>query len=709
MIGNHHLNTLKQRLHYFTNYADSIDDLKGPPHKGFLIFHLITCHSVTLRRTMYPSDNSTNASTVSSKRTRSPEPHDRVLRPRKRVRSDTTAVERNVVRPSRKRRKVPLRFKGVRGVFAYLARLLTVMPDELVYLEIFAYLEPRDLLALSRSCKRMRKILFSRSKMMDDIWRIARRNVEGNLPPLPRDLNEPQYAHLLFDTECEFCDKSSRHNLVLWKFRVRCCRDCLTTFRIFNWLDLLYELRPFVSFEILIKEKIQGKDQDDIIFDFKKASRLRAEFMALESDEARQTWIIRKREERTEIVDHAFLCEAWAEAQTERHNARLTSLRTERLEAILSRLDMIGLRQEAELILEGRSNLNYPEEFAGLPCVKKPVELNNRSWAHIKAKLTEMLTDHRRRRLAQKDYTDLRKEYHLILSCQDLRDIYPGLGDILTDPVIEASVWDTERNEVSTPSSLRSLLLQYLERCLNQWRLSKTEELLVVLRKARPCAVREDLYLATTVFGCARCTALLVYPQVFYHRCCYRNRAANDQTHDRMRALNAHYDTDDQEGPWSSCSLFFHSQSSRFAHTIVIGAGLNPSTATVEDLTLSQPVIECMSDEADFFPERLFLTWPAALTYNLTVNDEKSFVIHCFGEESARVRAREPLSMFLKTVCCAHCHMESTPKDFTRHLLSVHDLNFRSIDSAGFYRLHGNHWYWNPRSNLGSIGMDFRW
>ncbi|KAJ3717804.1 hypothetical protein C8R42DRAFT_644438 [Lentinula raphanica] len=554
-----------------------------------------------------------------------------------------------------------------RALHAGDARMLTDVPVEVVYLKIFCYLDPQDLLSLSRTCKRLREILFSKT-IMEVVWRTARLNIQGNLPPLPEDLNEPQMRLLWQILEMQYSTVETSSEILSRLF------DYLmegNSFRIFDWRSLHDELYPLTAFEIISKEKVRipGKAYDVFIIDNQKLSDLKAEFAALESEEHRHSWLNQKRREQTAIVQHASLCEAWYKGQPERRSAQLITLRTNRLEAILGRLDVVGLRREAEIIIGGRSNLKDPKEFKDLSCVKQPTQLTDRGWALIKSKLIEMLSEHRIKRLAQQNYSRLREEYAKFLSCQDLRDIYPGLGDVLTDPVVEASIWDTDPEEGLTPLSLQTLLSQFLERFLGDWRQSKKEELLVILRKARPTAILSDLSLATTIFGCA------MY---------------------------------DQEGPWSSSSLFFHSDSSQFAQEILFSAGLDPATATVGDLTLAQPVIECTGSQAEFFHGRLFVTWPAALTYNLTVDHENHFVINRFGDETSGIRAREPLSMFSKAVCCADCHAELTPKSFIRHLNVVHGLVY-SIDSAGFYLLHGSHWYWNPRENLHSIGMDFRW
>ncbi|KAJ3836315.1 hypothetical protein EV361DRAFT_806158 [Lentinula raphanica] len=89
-------------------------------------------------------------------------------------------------------------FRGIRGKLGVLEKLAKDMPLDVV-LEIFCYLEPRDLLWLACTTKDLRAILMSKSSV--NIWRTTLRNVEG-LPPCPADLNEPQFANLLFEPYC---------------------------------------------------------------------------------------------------------------------------------------------------------------------------------------------------------------------------------------------------------------------------------------------------------------------------------------------------------------------------------------------------------------------------------------------------------------------------------------------------------------------------
>jgi hypothetical protein len=76
------------------------------------------------------------------------------------------------------------------------------------------------------------------------IWKHARSQFD-DLPYCPDDLNEPQYAELLFGKSCtvslvlifqeslftnpsQFCQRSLASNIVIWTSRVRTCAKCLS-------------------------------------------------------------------------------------------------------------------------------------------------------------------------------------------------------------------------------------------------------------------------------------------------------------------------------------------------------------------------------------------------------------------------------------------------------------------------------------------------
>ncbi|CAE6485469.1 unnamed protein product [Rhizoctonia solani] len=77
-----------------------------------------------------------------------------------------------------------------------------ILPRRPVPEKIASFLNPKDILALARVNKFLRKLLMQRSAK--HIWRAAERNVD-RLPPCPRHLTNPQYAALVFSKECSSC------------------------------------------------------------------------------------------------------------------------------------------------------------------------------------------------------------------------------------------------------------------------------------------------------------------------------------------------------------------------------------------------------------------------------------------------------------------------------------------------------------------------
>lgn len=71
------------------------------------------------------------------------------------------------------------------------------MPLDILF-EIFEHLLPLDILRLSRTSKDLRRIILPAKS----IWRITYSNLPIPPPPCPEDLTEPQWASLLFETNC---------------------------------------------------------------------------------------------------------------------------------------------------------------------------------------------------------------------------------------------------------------------------------------------------------------------------------------------------------------------------------------------------------------------------------------------------------------------------------------------------------------------------
>ncbi|TRM55854.1 hypothetical protein BD626DRAFT_636274 [Schizophyllum amplum] len=112
--------------------------------------------------------------------------------------------------------------------------LLAELPLELVY-EILTRLHPADLLSVSRLNKTLRHVLLHKSARW--IWMISFQSVRGDpawedayggpggCPKVPTGLNEPQFAHFLFDDLCMKCGLPDA-DFVAWNACMRYCDEC---------------------------------------------------------------------------------------------------------------------------------------------------------------------------------------------------------------------------------------------------------------------------------------------------------------------------------------------------------------------------------------------------------------------------------------------------------------------------------------------------
>ncbi|KAE9396280.1 hypothetical protein BT96DRAFT_116628 [Gymnopus androsaceus JB14] len=562
------------------------------------------------------------------------------------------------ISPKKTKQRMPEQFRKVRGRLGMLERLAKDVPLDVIF-EIFCYLEPGDLLRLARTSNDLRGILMSKSS--ESIWRTARENVEG-LPPLPLDLNEPQYAHLLYEAYCHLCNHKGRCETVLWSFRMRCCKNCAIEFpESYDWQyrkDLPLEL---YNSQVLPQERVQRatrRHRRDV-GNFQIAARLKAEYEALQTAEERNAWITRKEEERRAVVAHGRQCETWHQARLNKRTSELSDIRQERKEAILERLAEIGWREEAEKIIS--KGTWRGDEFSNHKAVKQSKKLTEYGWNNIKAQLVEMLSTHkterladeRRRSLSQR-YARLEKVYNDIKSATDLREPFPALGDILSYKVFEDLIWDTPEDNELTEVFFQEKLAEHLPHLIEEWRPANVQELVEIMQKSVPTASADDLYLATSVFECTICTSRpkMHYPQMFYHSCLTCRPPAVSVSTQRLLTYSSC-------GPWSSRHLVWSNSGSQIVQTIVEGCSLDPATATIQDLYSVNPLIECTTCYQDptrhyYQGGRAFMRWPVALGHS-----SHALVFNSFGEETQQILASEPEPYIYNSnrdACCAHCH-----------------------------------------------------
>ncbi|KAF9071227.1 hypothetical protein BDP27DRAFT_1322563 [Rhodocollybia butyracea] len=577
------------------------------------------------------------------------------------------------------RQRIPKQSRKVRGKLG----LLEDVPLEVI-LEIFRYLEPGDLLRLARISQELRDILMS--KTSESIWYTARGNVEG-LPPLPTDLNEPQYAHLLFEPYCHASLCERRCDDVLWNFRMRSCTKCPIKCLPLND-DAFKQDQPseYRHRAVLPTEYLDKHGNWEI------ATRYKKEFYALK-DEERGAWIDRKEKEYEEIRTHSIKCRRWLNAKLGERTYKLIQLRNERKEAILQRLEQIGWRTEAETMVKDY----YRDTFTNHKLVSQPKKLTDHAWSCMEIVLVRMLSDyHAERSVRQRDEA-LKSRYGLLFNLflqieseTDLRDPFPAA----------ALVWDTPNDEWLDDSLCKSKLLEYLPSIIREWRPAKIQEVLEILRKSRPSATVSDLHLATSVFACSSCKVkVLHYPQMFYHRCCHQSSQSRNDKSLENYVLSKWYDP--PLGLWMSNTLVYNDKGSQDITKIIKACNLDPKTTTAADLHLANPLIECLSCK---FYGRHFMRWP----YLPIQHMGHHFRVNSFGAEKAQILEKEIPTRNQQVICCSHCHNVVGPEIFS-HLKKKHSdvAGMDTLPASGDFLQIREHWYWNPRAVEPSLYRPF--
>ncbi|PBL00197.1 hypothetical protein ARMGADRAFT_1058334 [Armillaria gallica] len=224
-----------------------------------------------------------------------------------------------------------------KGVFAKFAEI----PLD-VFFEIWKHLGPLELLHLNRTTKDLRAILLQRSSSF--VWKSARENV--NLPPLPDDLTEPQYASLAFDNYCQCCFKSTK--LVQWQFRLRYCRSCL------HWNnDITTDPRDLPSWilqyvpRFILSTNIGRRERRETFYHTPSVNELE-ELLC----HGRGNWFDRKDASHRRLVGHSNACEKWASDRAAEHADKLQSLRIARADNVVERLTVLGWGKEIEAMVD---------------------------------------------------------------------------------------------------------------------------------------------------------------------------------------------------------------------------------------------------------------------------------------------------------------------------------------------------------------------
>ncbi|KAF9074120.1 hypothetical protein BDP27DRAFT_1288092 [Rhodocollybia butyracea] len=286
--------------------------------------------------------------------------------------------------------------KGNRGKRGQLKNFQTFPLD--IVLEIFSYLEPLDVLRLSRTSRDMRTFLMTRNNTI--IWRTARSNVP-DFPPLPSDLSEPQYASLAFDSYCRICSHKPCENII-WQCRVRCCNKCFNTafysrpdlhsiwnrsyaatFIVFDQIDIPYvPVSPW-------KGPWGGEDK---VYFPPNVRTLRHEYRRVRKNElALEDWVSQRQHRYAELMEHASSSSKWQKSSNDFRAKQLQLIRSQRKTAIYNKLRDLGWGDEID-----RQEAVGNTVLSAHRAVRQSKDLTDKVWNRIQPALVKLLEETRR-------------------------------------------------------------------------------------------------------------------------------------------------------------------------------------------------------------------------------------------------------------------------------------------------------------------------
>ncbi|KAF5372850.1 hypothetical protein D9758_001478 [Tetrapyrgos nigripes] len=609
------------------------------------------------------------------------------------------------------------KFKKVRGKLGLLHKVATEMPLDVIF-EIFMYLEPLDILSLSRTNKDLQNLLTPKSSGY--IWKAARENIE-DLPPPPSDMNEMQYASLMFDRYCQVCNYHSCDN-VFWSIRLRACKKCLgqTTLLLtseqirnihasdylkdYTKMSDLLDLVPYIS--------LRPRGHRNVWYLASAYRQLYTEFKAiqpeLQGDPSRWfDWHASKRAENNERVKANKPYEIWLGERENDRGGKIAERRNQRKKDIEDRLITLGWGREVEELKKKRAFSYILHKQFGTA-----TKLTEGEWQKIAPDFLKLMQDTRDNRLRAERTAVLRKR-HVALqrlyndyiaknASEQTSAIFPPFGDIMFSKIFDPVLWDTPLDTIVTDDDFSDGFTK-IPAFVEEWNKKITQELLELVQKSEPSATIDTLAHLTTVFTCpgwCRSRTPLGYPQVLSHPCFSGCRSNS------FLPRNDVYDaySDLLQFPWNqspsaNCKVRYSVQLSDCVKAILQACGLQASDTTADTLDELNPLLECKTCASPLYG-RYFLRWRKALLHESSDNSSHEFSVDSFADIQDKVLKVEKPPTIMESYwrdvfICSQCATPETQKPhsmtFTTlkaHLLSIHGIQNDQVTE--------DHWSWNP-------------
>ncbi|KAH9482001.1 hypothetical protein JR316_0006531 [Psilocybe cubensis] len=482
------------------------------------------------------------------------------------------------------------------------------MPDELLC-EIFSYTLPLDLLQLSHTCKSFRSFLMHTSARF--IWKSARLNVPvPGLPDCPEDLNEAQYAALVFAPNCQFCFKKpvnrnfgeyvTSNIMTDFYARIKSCIPCLRNKKIFfpwkrgqgPWWNGPYPrtMAPYLPFVAAPKGTYNAR----ITYKILHLPTNDAWAEEYRNAKSKAKWVEDKTRARKLAYVHSERCKVFM-VEWNKH------LVNERKAVVAKYVESLGWEEEflknwnPKLLIQNDPELQIIFQVD----ISQEWLDNTRDWFNLRmSKLKIERLDQERENRVIKAYIvldDVLKNFALDLPPNAL---VPQVPDIIGYPAIQDIIHENQFNDNLSAKDfepLRSVFPSIVAQSLQE----REEKLLAIIAKELGEGMFDPktiLHLATTTFHCEICHEdILQYPRVLVHRHAYEcrhplQRKFGTDHIDEVILQNSVY----RIFSWGkSGSITFRKEDVNTMSETLKMLGYDPKTTTRAEMDAADPILEC--------------------------------------------------------------------------------------------------------------------
>ncbi|KAF8907431.1 hypothetical protein CPB85DRAFT_1436555 [Mucidula mucida] len=529
-----------------------------------------------------------------------------------------------------------------------------------VLFEIFSYLEPFDLLRLSRTTKDLRGLLMSKSSAF--------------------------YANLLFDGHCHNCGAMGAKH-VQFEIRMRLCKACLDEGEIMmSWTavhDALTDSVVARELVTMVPKYIFSTSSGGRTYYYDRASLVQTskEYAAIKTQALRANFSREKNQEHALLARECEPHQAWLTSRKNNRTEELALLRRERLFSVVERLRADGWEEEV------KSNLVL-KTLGEHKLVNQPKPLTDRMWQNMESSVVEVMEQLRAELLAERIRTAVSRRIVLVKElCQPLIDKMPELP--ATPPVTMLPIFnefakliaETPHEEELTADHFAAALDYLPTRCA-RWRHVEEGKMKALLLKA---GRSDDLSLVANAFTCSSCThfpSVLHHPYFASHRCFFGSSQVGSE----------------QVKPvwYPKLAVAIDQFGQKVCNTIIKMSGLDPKSATASDMDSADVFFTCEECfKTQYAPpgnrHLRLMRWRAAMNHHRRhmndlkrVTDEDVLVRARLNEET-ELASRMKSSYDRETSVCILCStVQASPEARTEHLKDVHGI---TNDDANYFKL----------------------